>query len=314
MKQFIIASILLVGLSSCLKKEIPVAKHEAGDVITSQVSLSSDYRYQAFYDLETNQYVKQNLKTDWSLGFSSTNASIILNTSLAMAVGKSTQVFEAISDTTGLTWSYDKSSGYLDSTAIGDWQNEDFIYVINVGTSYDGTFLGFKKMDVLSWNNGTFEVRVADLDGSNDQTVTVSTNSEYNFAFFSLEDYQIKDIQPPKENWDLVFTQYSHLFEPDFPYLVTGVLANRNGVEIAEIFDKSFTEITLADATNADYTLAIDEIGYDWKSFTGSGYVIHDDKNYLIKSTEGIYFKLRFIDFYDDQGEKGTPTFEVQQL
>lgn len=314
MKQLIIASILLVGLSSCLKKEIPITKHEAGDVITSQVSLSNDYRYQAFYDLETNQYVKQNVKTDWSLGFSSTNASIILNTSLAMAVGKSTQSFEAISDTTGLTWSYDKSSGYLDSTAIGDWQNEDFVYVINVGTSYDGTFLGFKKLEVLNWSLGDFHIRYANLDGSNEAEFILPTNSQFNFTFLSLVDNQIREIQPPRENWDLVFTQYSHLFEPDFPYLVTGILSNRNGVEIAEIFDKPFAEITLEDVNNTDFTLAIDEIGYDWKSFTGSGYEIHLNQNYIIKSTEGIYFKLHFIDFYDDQGEKGTPTFEVQQL
>lgn len=314
MRNLIVLSIVFWALSSCLKKEIPVAKHEAGNVITSSISLETDYRYQAFYDMETNQYVKQNVKTDWSLGFSSTNTAIILNSSLAMAIGKSTQNFDAVSDTAGLTWSYDKSSGYLDSTAIGDWQTDNFVYVVNLGTSYDGTVFGLKKMDILSWNAGEFQVRVANLDGTSDETVTITTDAEYNFSFLSLIDNQLKDIQPPKAEWDLVFTQYSHLFEPHFPYLVTGILANRNGVEIAEIFDKPFAEITLSDAQNANFSTNIDEIGYDWKSFTGSGYVIHDDKNYVVKSTEGIFFKLHFIDFYDALGNKGTPTFEIQQL
>ena len=38
------------------------------------------------------------------------------------------------------------------------------------------------------------------------------------------------------------------------------------------------------------------------------------EKNFIIKNSIGLYFKLHFIDFYNDSGEKGYPKFALQQL
>jgi hypothetical protein len=35
---------------------------------------------------------------------------------------------------------------------------------------------------------------------------------------------------------------------------------------------------------------------------------------YLLKSKEGYYWKLHFVDFYDSNGDKGSPAFEYQEL
>jgi hypothetical protein len=121
-----------------------------------------------------------------------------------------------------------------------------------------------------------------------------------------------------KEEWDIQFTQYTHIFEgnPPTPYLVSGALSNRYMVDVAEVFDKDFSEITLEDATIYPFSKDINTIGYDWKeySFNSGGYSIFSDKNYLIKTAEGKYYKFHFIDFYDASGNKGTPTFEFQEL
>ena len=98
--------------------------------------------------------------------------------------------------------------------------------------------------------------------------------------------------------------------------MVTGVLANRNGVQTAQVFDKDFAEISSEDIGSYEFSDAIDVIGYDWKyyDFSLANYTINLDQNYIIKTTEGVFYKLHFIDFYNDNGDKGTPTFEIQKL
>jgi hypothetical protein len=85
-------------------------------------------------------------------------------------------------------------------------------------------------------------------------------------------------------------------------------------VEVAEMFSKPFEEVTFDDIATSDFRADIDVIGYDWKTFNGSGFETHPEQVYLVKTTEGLYYKLRFVDFYNSQGDKGTPTFEVQAL
>ena len=56
-------------------------------------------------------------------------------------------------------------------------------------------------------------------------------------------------------------------------------------------------------------------IGFDWKYYDFNlGYIIYPDRYYLLKDEDGFYFKIRFIDFYDPSGNKGTATFEYQRL
>jgi hypothetical protein len=158
----------------------------------------------------------------------------------------------------------------------------------------------------------------ANLDGTNDITMNITKDVNYNFSFLSLNG-NITSIEPLKENWDLTFTQYTYIFydqTPITPYIVTGCLSNRNKVEVAKVFDKDFADITFADVNNYSFSSDIDAIGYSWKEydFDTSSYIIYYTKNYIIKTTEGKYYKLHFIDFYDGLGVKGTPTFEFQEL
>jgi hypothetical protein len=81
-----------------------------------------------------------------------------------------------------------------------------------------------------------------------------------------------------------------------------------------------FTAIDLEIASSMVYSTALDEIGYDWKDVVGDvssgnvSYVIIQGRNYVIRDNQGFYYKLRFISFYNNSGEKGYPTFEYQRL
>jgi hypothetical protein len=129
----------------------------------------------------------------------------------------------------------------------------------------------------------------------------------------------IVSIEPPKEEWDLIFTQFTNIFydeDPPLPYLVTGCIINRNVVEVCQVYDKDFEAITIEDIDKCPFSKNINTIGYDWKiyDFDTGQYKVYSNQNYIIKSTEDKYYKLHFIDYYDQQGNKGTPTFEFQEL
>jgi len=315
-------SILLIACAfcSCEKEEMPIPAHDAGNIVASSVKMEANYLNQLFFDLETNTIVQQNFKTDWDLGFESnaTGNRVVLNSSKLMFAAVTNQTdFLLVTDTVGLIFRWDVPSGNLDNTAIGDSDSTKNVVVIDRGYNELGAHLGFKKILFINVTNTAYEVKFANLDGSDEVIRQVVKDNAYNFTFLSL-DNNIVNIQPEKENWDLAFTQYTHIFvgNPPTPYLVTGVLTNRNNVEVATVFDKEFTSITLADVDDYSFLKTINQIGYDWKeySFNTSNYTVFTDKNYIIKSTEGKYFKLHFIDFYDDLGVKGTPTFEFQEL
>ena len=67
---------------------------------------------------------------------------------------------------------------------------------------------------------------------------------------------------------------------------------------------------------NYNFSNNQDQIGYNWKSYNlqNNLYVINDEWVYLIKDEEGRYFKMQFIDFYNDVGIKGYPKFKIQEL
>lgn len=317
MKYVFIVSAVFV-FASCMKDEIPVPTHDSGDVIENAINLEMDYRYQAYYDLETDEFVGQNLKTAWDLGFEANEFGnhIVLNTAKSMAasitpVGTS---FADVVNTVGADWQYDVSSGNLDSTAIGDWLTNSGVYLLDRGYSFDGTHQGYRKVEFGQISSNEYEIHYANLDGSNENTYTIQKESDYNFTFFSLETNDVVSIEPPKEDWDLVFGQYAHMFDPTFAYLVTGILSNRNNVEVAEVFDKPFVDIDFADISNYTFSTDINVVGYDWKLFNGGTYETDPTKNYIVKSTEGLYFKIHFVDFYNDLGDKGNPRFEIALL
>lgn len=311
---------LLLICFSCKKEEIPIEKHGAGGVVTNSFEMGTDYKKQAFFDLNTNSFVSENIKTSWDLGFecSENGSQIILNSANFMFAGKvSNNTFNSVTDTIGIEWHCDVPSGNLDSTAIGDWQNNDGVYIINRGSDHLGISRGFCKIEFQATTSTSYTFRIANLDGTLEEQVTINKNDDFNYIPFSIDNRTPVSIEPNKEDWDLQFTQYTHIFtELDEEYLVVGVLTNRNNVQVTKIYDKDYADISFEDIGNYSFSSAINVIGYDWKffNFSTSNYTININQNYIVKTTEDIYYKIHFIDFYNALGDKGTPTFEIQEL
>lgn len=99
------------------------------------------------------------------------------------------------------------------------------------------------------------------------------------------------------------------------PYIVAGVISNRNVVRVAAI-SKEFKDITYSDFLASSFGSSINVIGFDWKAynFDTSVYAVDPTKSFIVKTVNGKVYKLHFLDYYDDFGQKGAPTMELKEL
>ena len=319
-----IIPLFIIGFSSCVKKELPVPAHQSGDVTTSTVDMDASYKYQVYYNLKTNTVIGQNLKTIWDIGLETSPAGyhIVLNASksmFALNTGKTDFASVSYTDTSGfgVNRKWDEASGNMDSTAIGDWRGTNKVFIIDRGFNEKGQGQGYEKLQLLSVNDNAYTMHFAALNGTGDTTITVTKDSAFNLSFISFSTKQQLQVEPPKANWDLAFSQYTYIFYdqvPVLPYLVTGCLLNRYNTEAAPDTNNRFTQLTYSDVSNYILSRDISTIGYQWKTFNGSSYTVNTNYSYIIRSAEGIYYKLRFTGFYNNAGAKGNPKWEYQRL
>lgn len=323
MKNALTYSLFIMLLySSCLKEETPVPAPEPGEMETVQIEIGYPYNNQVYYNCKTNNIVSINLKFDWDLSFecSPTGFHVLVNTAKGIFVANQGNVpFSSITSISGVNWLWDAPNGNLDSTAFGNWQNTNNVYIVDRQFDINGNHLGYKKIQFISVNNQEYHFKYADLNGNNEINYTLTKNYDVSFIHFSFNNSgQTLLLEPKKNEWDLLFTNHYHKFSNlPLPFVLTQVLTNKfNGVIVAEDNNNNFFNITLSDTANYTFTNYWDEIGHDWKirNSQDNSFTIDPNKCYIIKTTDKTFYKIRFIDFYNNLGTKGYPKFEIQKL
>lgn len=332
MKQlaFILISLIFY---SCEKKELPIPKqlrvevidttsHTVGPLQTAQVDMNFDYRNQIWFSLGDNKIVLSNLKTTWDICFDAraNGSHLMLNGSRAMRIYKTTKTnLSEVTDTVGLgsNGNADMPSGNLDSTAIGNWAAHNNVYVIDRGYNENGQLIGYYKLKIVSVSASQYTFEYGDIYDVQTFHGIVKKDNEHNFIAFSFSsNSQLSDIEPNKNNFDLCFTSYTHLFlNPLQFYQVTGVLTNSYKTRVARLTDKAFDSIVLKDTARAFYQKR-NVIGYDWKDFDldKNLFTVNSKICYIINDSKGYYYKFHFLDFYNTSGIKGCPKFEFKRL
>jgi len=320
--KFIISAFLVLFLSACLKEETPVPAPEPGDTETVQIEIGYPYTNQVYYDCGTNTIVKSNTKYEWDISFDCTPSGfhVLLNTAKGVFVSNQGNVpFSSVTSTSGVIWLWDVPSGNIDSTAFGNWQNTNNVYIVDRQYDAAGGHLGYKKIQLQTVNNQAYTFKYANLDGTNEVIYTLNKDATLNYLHFNFDNGgETKTLEPNKDDWDLLFTNHYHKFSNlPLPFVLTQVLSNtHNGVLVAEDNDNNFFNITLQDTANYNFTNLWDEIGYDWKirNSQDNSFTIDANKSFIVKTTEDLFYKIRFIDFYNNIGVKGYPKFEIQKL
>jgi hypothetical protein len=329
MKFFKVVSIVLICLliSSCWKKEKPyeLPTNTSGDLILKKVVLGENYNTVLFYDFETKNSTIRDYR-DWDLAFNNENNvfAIHINGGNGIQVFNTNDTnFASITSAGGAIWQWDHPNGKYQQTAFGVLvdsltnRSKRNVYIVDYGL---GKNPRFRKVQVHILDQDKYVLRSGLLSTNSVNILEVPRSENFNKTYVSLSgNSSVVAFEPPKTEWDIVFTRYRHIYfdmTPITPYQVTGVLINSNAT-LGQVFnDASFNEFNLDAAMTKVLSSNQDIVGFDWKNFdlTTEIYSITPNRYYLIKNKNNHFIKLRFIDFYDENGVKGTITFEYQKL
>jgi hypothetical protein len=323
------ATILL--LTSCEKEEKPWALPPLPDSVSvQQIDMGSDYNNQVYYDFQ-NGIVRTVDNRSWDLAFDAAANGFLISmnggTNVLIATLPDTQ-FVTDAATRSLQWNWDAACGTFDSLAMHNWCDANLksngkVYVINRGLP-PGEPNNFFQFKVKGVNAQSYQLIVADANGQQMRDIAIPKDPAKQHVFYSFANGgSVVDIEPAKTDWDLCFLQYRwiyHQFSPPLLYQVSGVFINNTSLEAAVDSSMQFYDIKAEQCVTLSYRKVRDVIGYDWKTPifkpTGVDYETRKHVNYIVREQGGVgpIYKLRFVDFYNHSGVKGTPTFEWQQL
>jgi hypothetical protein len=322
-------------LAGCFEEDERVAPHIPGDEQSFAFD-KSIYFNQSYFDLGTNSILAENGNAEWVLRFGAQAGDWHIGINAANYWG----VYPVQSDDPDSIpennpppeeWVFDHSGGDPDSSAFAGWVNfteEDTAYSNHfylLGT-YDG--IAYKASWVLQFfhvDDSTYRFRMRPVSSLEWQDFKIPKSPFHNHTYFhTSESGKLVQIEPDQDLWDLQFTQYgSILYTNDgvpTPYFVRGVLLNRHRVSAAVDTVRAFADITYEDLEGYSFSRQQDFIGYEWKDVevdvnsNTAVYTVVPGITYIIMDTEGFYYKLRFVSYYNDLGEKGFPGIEHLRL
>ena len=316
-------------LTSCFKEDIPIVLPTPGSASVMQIPMGENYDHQVYFDLKTADTSGSN-DYDWDLAFESgvNQFHVFINGgSQALVSNKGVVSFASVLDTTSCLWAIDPTSWNTDSLAFGNWC-DDFpvatshneVFILDRGVRYS-TNERYFKIQLLAVSNTSYSFKYQSLfGGGGENTFDLQKDSSRNYNYFTFNNGgQQVEPEPDKTQWDLQFTHYRFIyyqFNPPFPYAVSGVLINPINTFVAKDSITPFDSINYSKALTYNFQNTKDEIGFSWKAynFTSASYTCKPYLVYIIHDQKGYYWKLHFIDFYNDLGIKGYPKFEWQQL
>ena len=334
MKNLLYISLILI-FASCEKEDVPVKLPPPGSMQTMVANMGTYYDNQVYFDFETGaQKVVPYRAYDLAFEASPDGFRVYLNTGKYMFLVNSGATDMTVADTTGNEWKTETDNLYDDSTAFGTWidgamQSKNEVYVIDRGRTEHFGIARWRKMQLLWVTDTEYRIRYSMYNNTQVTEFTIPKNPAYSLMYFSFENGgSMVDVAPEKNNWDLVFTKYTHTYlsepitSPYRYYIVSGALLNRWSDNLNAIAKQDstpgympFEDITASDMGTFNFTNNAGQIGFEWKEYDFNlGYFVYTDRFYMLKDHSGYYYKIRFIDFYDDQGNKGAATFEYQRL
>lgn len=299
-------------LGSCEKDELPKPILDQQGSVFQVLEMGETYSNQIGFSLQ-NSTVDIVSAMDWDI-YIYPNKEIRLNTSRFMKILQ-------VEDEDALSLVYHDSlfiyDDYSKTTFDFKLKASEALsyYIIDLGRNIEGDvlFKVYTKMHIES-DQLIVEYKYENQDVWKSKSLDL-TSSIGRFYSFVNEEELISSLFVQS---DFYCGGYITRFNSEnLDYLVRGVLLNNtSNMEIAEITHLEYEDITLDQISEFDFRKQIDQIGFDWKSYNiDEGlYLIDQTKIYIIKYSNGLIYKLKFIDYYNDKGKKGFPTLSYTLL
>ncbi len=295
----------VITIVSCFPKE---EKVEPSPRIYQSVSVDSGPTKNdvLFYSLDAGRIVAKASPMEWDLYID--NEVIRINYFRSMSVAKTNKNWEEINDTSGLSFSF--LTDQISDT-LSQWElSENQIYVLNMGLDNEYEPLGFMVFQASRTSDGVI-LKYRDLDGTNEWTNQISEDHFY----YHLKNEQRLNLPNDKE-YDIALGKYTDYITVDDisqDYTIYGAIV---GNASAYLLDDDFETIDANDFDVNQLSNRKDIIGWDWKRFNleKNAYEILPKMTYMISTNSDYLCKLRFVDYLNDQGISGHPTFEYEIL
>lgn len=322
-------------LASCEKAENPIILPAPGNLQTMAASMGLNYDNQVYVDFKTGAQKSAPYRSyDLAFEASENGFRIYLNTGKFMFVALTGDTNMVAADSTGKDWRTETDQLYDDSTAFGDYRDASGVskgetYIVDRGRTEHFGSARWRKFKVLAVTSNYYTIRYSNYNNTGVTDFTIPKDPEYSLMYFTFDNGgTMVDVAPKKTDWDVVFTKYTYTYysepvnSPFRYYLVTGALLNKWSGCMNEQYRKDSTQLYVPFETfdasrlsDVNFNTLAAKIGFSWKDYDFTlGYIIIPDRFYLVRDTEGYVYKIRFYDFYDDQGNKGTAKFEYKRL
>jgi hypothetical protein len=337
------AAIVFTAMTSCKKERAIIVITPPSDGKTQTLSGGAggaNAVNSVFVDFSTNRQDSV-LRSSWDLGFfGGADFRVVLNYTAsagAKVTTKNDLAQVGAADTIGLTLAvsqtnplpsdlpfFDDASGNLSQTAIpavsaNDADNK--VIILNRGTGGGIAVRPWIKLRVLRNSSGGYTLQYARITEASFQTVSIPKDAAYNFKFVSLGNGALVNVEPKKDEWDMVWT-YS-VFKTSFgagdvPYNFSDLVAinTLGGAQVAEVINTptlNYAEYKEANVTSTNFISNRWGIGSNWRVSSPTSAGVRTDRFYVIKDPAGNVYKLKFISFHaNDGGVRGYPVIEYK--
>jgi hypothetical protein len=289
--------------------------------------------YQSYFDLETGT-VKHTHRIDrWEIGFECgpNGWHVVVNSGAGWFIfnTQQTEIDASLEMPASLEHLYDVQSDYPDSTAVGNWvisegNEKAYTHHVYLLANYrDGSFFDKKQLVFLEVNDSLYRFFYKEYSDSSSDTVFIHKADTTNFVYYSFRDKNQVNLEPNKEDYDLVFLSYYDLatkFGVTIPYPVGGAFINVWQTQSCLDSVTGYEYFSYADIDENKLTSQRDIPGYRWKDvsvdISGGGsatYSVKAHYTYVFKTPLSHFYKLRFLSYTLD-GRSGYPRFEYRQL
>jgi hypothetical protein len=297
-----IAIVTLLFLVGCMPGEEPITPKPRLNKSIS-VDAGPTKNTVTFISLEKDTILAEASPEMWD--FYITEDVIKLNFFRSMEAAVFTEDWTTLKDTNGLVFNY------LTNKQDSQWvllPNTN--YVINFGIDDAGQPMGFYKLR-YTLNEGYKSVYFTSLSNATEQPIEVQ-----GAGYFSMATASFTPL-PLEEEYDIAFGKYKDFVvfpDEQADYIVYGVV---QGNVKAALLMAPFEQVNIGALDTVDFNNNLrNVIGWDWKRFNldAGGYTIKENKTYLLETAAGYFYKFRFVDFYNEDGVSGHPTFEYKLL